>query len=284
MAVGIYNRRTLNDNWFEDRLQPPENLSATLTLHKKAPRPVENDFAAAGGQRGHELLSRISRMPPRSSYATPNDGYNERDSDYKTSFSQLNRATKGHQSAPALITTENAPVKGEEQRPLSGPASGFGAGINRHDERHHDKRYFNTSYGDFHGYSNTWRGSERTCNSLMAHAGVTSEADERRVTGVKVGRLVGESHRESSNPAVDSRMQRSWLYSEDPSLRHIHLGGRRGPPSQPDNELSLPLGNGAMSAVRADLKSRKGFLYQQASFITKGKDKRKGFAVWQDWP
>lgn len=284
MAVGVYNRRTLNDNWFEDRLQPPENLSTTLTLDKKAARPVETDFAAAGGQR-HELLSRISRMPPRRTYATPDDGYHERDSSYRKEFPQpLSRATKGHQSAPALINTENAPVKGEEPRPLSGPASGFGAGINRHDERHHEKRYLSTTYGDFHGYNSTWRGTERTCNSLMAHAGMTSEAEEKRVTGLKVGRLVGESHRESSNPAVDSRTQRAWLYSEDASLRNIHLGGRRGPPAQPDNELSLPLGDGAMSKVRADLKSRKGFLYQQASYITKGKDKRKGLAIWQDWP
>jgi len=282
--AGIYNRRTLNDNWFEDRLQPPENLSATLTLHKKAPRPVESDFASVGGHRP-ELLSRISRMPPRRSYATPDDGFNERQSTCMASFSQpLSRATKGHQSAPALITTENAPVKGEEQRPLSGPSNGFGAGINRHDERYHEKRYLNTSYGDFHGYNNSWRRAERTCNSLRAHAGLNSEAEEKRVTGVKVGRLVGEEHRESSNPSVDTRTQRAWLYNEDSSLRNVHLGGRRGVPSQPDNELSLPLGDGAMSKVRAELKSRSGFLYQQASYITKGKDKRKGLAIWQDWP
>jgi len=284
MVENVYSRQTLNGNWLEDRLQHPENLSATHNLHNKTPRHVETDFTAPSGQRD-ELLSRISRMPPRRSYATPDDGYNERESTFMRDFPlPSSRATTGHQFAPAMINTENAPVTGEEQRPLPGPASGFGAGINRHDMRHHRKPYFNTSYGDAHGYSSSWRGTPRTCNSLMAHAGVTSEAEEKRVAGVKVGRLVGESHRASSNPAVDSGTQRAWLYNEDPSLRNIHHGGRRGAPSQLDNELSLPLGDGSMSKVRADLTSRKGFVYQQASYITKGKDKRKGLSIWQDWP
>merc|ERR1719231_2186211 len=118
----------------------------------------------------------------------------------------------------------------------------------------------------------------------MGAAGVSTEVEEDRQPGVKVGLLCGEEFRERGEPASDTRTQRSWLYTTDASLNNIHFGGSRPTPRRTDNELSVPIGEGAMKKVRDDLKARKGCLYRTATQITKGRDKRPGVAVFKDDP
>mmetsp|Transcript_113217 Transcript_113217/g.365839 ORF Transcript_113217/g.365839 Transcript_113217/m.365839 type:complete len:283 (+) Transcript_113217:51-899(+) len=281
MAQGVYCTSTLNDNWFEDRLQPAEALSATATLHKSKSRPYETDLANIGER--YDVLSRISRMPPRPSYALPSDGFNEWSKTSLSDFAHPKSHTefsRSHQSAPCLITTENAPVCPPERRPLPGPRSGFGAKISRHGEGH-DVRHLNTTSGDFFG-EGARRPAVRSCPSELRHAGRSTEEEESRDRGLKVGKLAGECFTESTNPAADTRSQRSWLYSQDASLRHIDFGGTRGVLPRSDSALSLPIGDGAMSKVRADLRERKGRLYRQATYITKGKGHRAGVSIFQD--
>ncbi|OLP86228.1 hypothetical protein AK812_SmicGene32697 [Symbiodinium microadriaticum] len=95
MATGVpetylwYNLKVLNDNWFEVALRtdasPPElsvptPASRSPELNKntrKTARAYETDLAYIGER--YDVLSRISRMPPRPSYALPEDGFNEQE-------------------------------------------------------------------------------------------------------------------------------------------------------------------------------------------------------------
>mmetsp|Transcript_74033 Transcript_74033/g.205142 ORF Transcript_74033/g.205142 Transcript_74033/m.205142 type:complete len:101 (+) Transcript_74033:1-303(+) len=99
---------------------------------------------------------------------------------------------------------------------------------------------------------------------------------------MKCGQLCGEAFREVDDPALDTRTQRAWMPGGDPGIGHAHLGGVRHPPPGEDNELSLPLGDGAMNKVRADLAARKGRLCRVATNITKGAHQTGGVRVFQD--
>lgn len=115
-------------------------------------------------------------------------------------------------------------------------------------------------------------------------AGCSTEHEEVRSTGLKVGILCGEEFRDNGQPSQDTRVQRSWLYTHDASLKNIHFGGTRPAVGKKDNELSVPIGEGAMAKVRADLKERQGRLFRTATQITKGRDKRPGIAIFKDDP
>lgn len=284
MAVGVYSLRTLNDNWFEDRYQPEGSLSITGALQKKTARPYETDLAYIGER--YDVLARVSRVPPRPSYALPEDGFNEKSKTSLIGFADPRSRPeygKGKATAPSMITTENAPVCPPEKRELPGPRSGFGAHIHRHEDNH-DQRLFNTTHGDFYGEVNV--GSRtRTQRSDPAEsraAGVSTEHEEARTQGLRVGILCGEAFSDTNNPGSDTRTQRTWLYQPDASLRNLHYGGTRPNIPAKDSELSLPLGEGSMSKIRADLKERKGRLFRTATTITKGKGSRPGISIFQD--
>jgi len=283
MNPGVYSRKTLNDNWVEDRCASEEALTATGNFHKKAARGYETDLAYIGDR--YDVLSRISRMPPRPSYAAPDDGFSEKVTTHVGDF-QNPRAhpmfASKNLSAPSLIHTGNAPVCPPEKRELKGPGSGFGAAISRHG-KDHDQRFWSTSHSDFFGARGaSRRGEARRDPSAHHTAGVGTEHEETKGSGMKCGALCGENHCESSNPASDTRTQRSWIPGCDPALTHIHHGGTKKPPPKEDNHLSLPLGDGAMSKIRADLKARQGRLFRAGTNITKGAHQRSGFAVYQD--
>lgn len=280
-AIGVYGRKTLNDNWCEDRQHDGDMLTATGNYHKKAARDYETDLAYIGER--YDVLSRIPRMPNRQSYAIPHDGFNEQGTTHKGSFGN----PKSHPmfsskklSAPSLINTANAPVCPPEKRPLKGPNSGFGAAISRHPENH-EPRFFSTTHGEFFGHG-TRGGESRRDPSHFQAAGVSTEHEEIRSSGMKCGQLCGENFMEHSNPGVDTRTQRAWMPGLDPAIKHIHHGGTKKNAPKEDNHLSLPLGDGAMSKIRADLKERQGRLYRTGTHITKGAHQRSGVAIFQD--
>lgn len=280
MATGVYNLKVLNDNWFEDRCQPSGTLCANTGIEKKTARAYETDLAYIGER--YDVLSRISRMPPRPSYALPEDGFNEQattnGADFRDPRSR-NDWCKGKAVAPTMITTKNAPVCPPEQRELPGPRSGFGAVLNRHEN--HDQRFFSTTSEEFYGQGS--RKKEKVDAAAVAHsAGLGTEHEEGRVRGMKVGVLCGEAYNDASNPASNTRTQRSWLYQHDPSLKNLHHGGRKNDLPGKDNELSIPIGEGAMAKVRADLKARQGRLYRVATLVTKGNHHRAGVSIFQD--
>lgn len=280
MMPGAYGKATLNDNWFEDRFEP---ASARGDVTQRTLRPVETDLAYIGER--YDVLNRIGRMPHKLTYAIPDDGFRERTSIAKADFGDPKShptVSNKRMETPRMINTANAPVLPPERRPVHGPESGFGAALPRHPKTM-GQRFWNTTSGDFYGYgASTPRGTPRVDPVFLGHAGGTTERLESRVDGVKCGRMCGEDLRETSNPALDTRTQRAWMPGGDPGLANSHLGGvRRRPPGE-DNELSLPLGDGAMSKVRADLKERQGMLYRTATAITKAPYQLQGVKIFHD--
>mmetsp|Transcript_41608 Transcript_41608/g.114703 ORF Transcript_41608/g.114703 Transcript_41608/m.114703 type:complete len:284 (-) Transcript_41608:268-1119(-) len=282
MSVGTYKPKTLNDNWLEDRMQPSGSLNVTGGLDQRKARPHETDIAYIGER--YDVLSRIARIPTRESYATPDDGFRE--------WSQTSRVDFAHPKTrkefvlkpsqrPRLITSESVPeICFEERRPLLGNKRGFGAVIQRHEDTH-EKRFWNTSCGDFFGEGSRRLPMRRQPQDFHA-SGYSTALEEKRAQGVQVGQLAGESFAETSDPGRDTKAQRAWLYSEDAALRHVHLGGKRPTLPKDDNALSLPLGDGAMAKVRADLEARKGRLFRVATTITKPLGERPGINMFQD--
>lgn len=280
VSPGVYNMRTLNDNWLEDRAQPQGMLTALSGLTHRSPRAVETDLAYVGDR--YDVLSRISRIPARPTYAMPDDGFNVKESTHQGDFvppaSHPMFSTKKC-SAPPMINTANAPVCPPETRPLPGPESGFGAPLPRH-PRAVGQRLWNTTHGDFYGVGDR-RPSPRTCPSTLPASGVNSADAEVRVAGLRCGQLCGEAFRETRDPGLDTRTQRAWMPGGDPGIASVHLGGSRPPPPTEDNELSLPLGD-AMGKVRADLAARKGRLARVATMITKEPNQKAGYAIFAD--
>ncbi|CAK9070859.1 Hypothetical protein (Fragment) [Durusdinium trenchii] len=281
MATGVYNLKVLNDNWFEDRCQPAGSLSATTGIDRKYARPHESDLAYIGER--FDVLARISRLPNRPSYALPLDGFDEKVTtnlaDFKDPRSR-NDWGKGKAVAPTMITTANAPVCPPETRELPGPRSGFGAHLNRHPDNH-DQRFFHTTHGHFYG-EGTRKKEKPDAASIPHSAGISTEMAEGQAHGMKVGILCGEAYNDSKNPGCNTKTQRSWLYEPDAALQNIHYGGKKPPVPTKDSELSIPIGEGAMSKVRADMKARQGRLYRVATHITKGNHHRPGISIFQD--
>lgn len=280
VSPGTYGRKTLNDNWVEDRHHSEEALSATGNISKKGARAYETDLAFIGDR--YDVLSRLSRIPPRQTYATPDDGFNEKVttnvSDFMHPRSHPMFASK-KQSSPKLINEANAPVCPPEKRPLRGPDSGFGAGMDRH-QKDHEGRFWSTTSSEFFGART---GSEpKKEPSVLQGAGVSSEHEENKGYGMSCGQLCGENHCASDNPAINTRTQRSWMPGTDPALTYIHHGGTKKTVPREDNHLSLPVGNGAMSKIRAELKNRNGRLCRTGTHITKGAHNKQGISIFQD--
>merc|ERR1712232_832095 len=250
------------------------------------PREYEQGLAYIGER--YDVLSRLSRMPPRASYAKHEDGFCEKDTTVQVDFAhprtrkEFVRKPPPH---PTTITTESVPeVSFDDRRPVDGQRSGFGALLNRH-EATEGQRFFNTTKGDFHGYGDGKgfkKNKTRPDPKDLGHSGLSTEHESNRVQGMKCGVLCGENFQNTGNPSIDTHCQRSWLYETDAALQHIHLGGSRKKTSGIDNALSLPLGEGAMAQVRADLKARDGKLFRVATTITKGLGSRSGINLFQD--
>lgn len=284
-AAYVYGTRTLNDNWYEDRCQPPGSQTANGDQSKKKCRPYETDIAYIGER--FDVLSRTSRAPQRPSYATPDDGFREKERTSLVDFAHPRSHKEFVANPPKLarfITTASIPeVCHEERRPIEGEQRGFGAVLDRHDH-HHGERFWSTSSGEAYGERKSVSlRLQRSCPSLLNPSGISTEHEENRMLGMKVGCLCGEEYKNNGNPSNDTFTQRAWV--ADAALKNIHHGGTKvSVVGRPDNPCSLPLGDGAMSLVRKDLKDRQGKLFKVATNITKGRDKMPGVAIFKDDP
>jgi len=256
-------------------------LSATGNFHKKAPRVPETDMAYIGER--YDVLGRISRMPKRQSWALPDDGFNEKSTTNKTELGHPRAHpmfASQRASAPCLINTGNAPVGLEEKRPLKGSSSGFGATLSRHQEDE-GQRFFSTTHGEFYGHG-TRAKPLKPCPTTFDASGVSTEHEQYRSSGMLCGQLCGENFVVHTDPGRDTRTQRSWMPGLDPAIKHIHHGGVPKVLPKEDNHMSLPLGEGVMVKIRADLKERNGRMFRNGSHITKGAHMRSGVSVFQD--
>ncbi|CAD7941562.1 unnamed protein product [Amoebophrya sp. A120] len=264
-----YGVKTLTDNWYEDRLAPPE---ADV---QKFIRP--DDDVKAGRQ---------IRYKKPASFGTPNDGFgrvvcSRTHEDYPDPRTVPEFTFTGLDH-PQFITSETiAEVCYEDRRPLHQTGKGCFATIDKHPKGIYDR---------------AWGTAERDAReSAVLHAGLTKEMMVARtarlkettpagVSSIKPGRatstnLVGE------NPELtDIPTQRSWMNQEDPGLREYSKTGGKGPelPAK-DNELSLPLGDGAQAKIMAELKARGGKLYRSSTCITTGGASKNRISIWDDY-
>lgn len=275
---------TLQGNWVEDRLQPEGSLSVTGGLHQRKARKYESDIAYVGER--YDVLSRISRLPNRPSYATPDDGFRERDCTYRTCYAHPRSRSEYVFKPPAkprMITSESVPeVAFDNRRPIPGKKqSGFGALLDRHDKTE-GQRFWETASGAFYGEGDHKPKQRAHIDDGMGPGGQSTEREEHRPTGMQVGCLCGENFNESTDPSKNTRSQRSWMYQTDPALSNVAYGGAKPKVRGADNALSIPIGDGAMAKVRQNLKERNGKLYRSASLVTKGMDKRYGVNIFSD--
>lgn len=281
-AAFVYSTKTLNDNWYEDRCQPPGGLTAVGDTNSKVVRKYETDIAYVGER--YDVLTRIGRVPKRASYATPEDGFRETARTSSIDFAPPRSRKEFVANAPPkarFITTETIPeVCSEERRPVPGPTRGFGGVLDRHGDDH-GLRCWNTSSGEAFGHrpNGTLRMSRSDPGLRLSASG---SYDQDRNTGMKVGNLCGEEFRNTGNPTNDTMTQRAWVY--DAALGNIHHGGTRAKVRGADNHLSVPIGDGAMAKIKKDLADRQGRLFRVATTITKGRDKRPGVALFKDDP
>jgi len=180
-------------------------------------------------------------------------------------MSSAMQAEKSWKAQPCMFDQLHAPV-GEEKRHVPGPQSGFGAVLNKHPEGH-DRHFMETTNSAFYTQAEITKGC--TGGQRSSGAGMTSQDAENKKDGKKVGQLCAERLKESTNLAEDTRTQRAWLPSA-PELRHVDCGGAIPVAPEVDNELSLPLGTGAMGRVRKELEARGGVMSKVTTDITAG--------------
>jgi len=284
-AAFQYSLRTLNDNWFEDRLQSEGANRASGPVDQKIKRKHEPEIAHVGDR--YDILSRIARCPVRESYAAPNDGFNEKITMNQGDFAHpRSRKEVVHNPPPkpVFITTETIPeVCYESRRPVPGKNKGFGAVLNRHEENH-EQRFWDTTHEDNYGRSpeGARRPRARLDSHTMKSSGLQVIEQANRAEGVMVGQLCGEDYKESADPSADTHIQRAWLYTSDPALSNIQYGGKKSAVPKVDNHLSLSIGEGQHVKTMAELSARGGVLYRTATQITKGKGERFGISIFQD--
>lgn len=284
-AAFPYSLRSLNDNWFEDRLQPEGASRGCGPLDQKKVRPIEAEIAHVGER--YDPLTRVARCPHRESYASPNDGFNEKTTMNKGDFvhpRSRKEVVVNPPPKPVFITTETIPeVCYESRRPVPGKNKGFGAVLNRHEENH-EQRFWNTTVEDTFGPGPA--GARRPQVKLDAHpmkpSGVSILDQAGRAEGVLVGQLCGEDYKKVADPSADTHIQRAWLYNRDPALVNIHHGGQKPRIPGVDNETSLKLGEGQHVKTMSQLSARGGMLFRTATQITKGKGERYGLSIFQD--
>lgn len=285
-AAYPYSMMSLNDNWFEDRLQPEGASKGCGDINGKTSRRIENDLAYIGER--FDVLTRIARVPQKISFAQPDDGFNEKATLNRTDFADpLSRKefVRNPPAKPAMLNSTTIPeVCYEARRPIPGKKNGFGSVLQRHDANH-EQRFWNTTHEDNYGpcpAGARTRTLRRSASDTLMASGVSVLDAAHRAEGMKVGVLTGENYNPVADPSSSTHVQRAWQYQQDPALKNIAMGGKKPPPPAFDNEASIPIGEGQHAKNQAKLDARGGKLYKVATTITKGNGKRYGINIFED--
>lgn len=283
-AAFPFSKNTLNDNWFEDRLQP-EGAGTTGAGGEKVVRKVEPELANISDR--YDVLGRIGRAKAVASFAIPDDGYRETTTLNTRDFAHpksRKEVVENKPPEPNFVSTETIPeVCFEERRPVKGPQRGFGSVLDRH-PANHDQTYWETTSGLSYGYGLAKLKTQKIDPYDIKHgAGVTVKMLADKKEGVMVGELCGENFKPDADPSCDTKIQRAWLYSHDPALNNMQYSKNKLTfVPKVDNETSLPLGEGAQKKIMESLEQRGGMLYRNSTTITKGRGSRYGVSVFQD--
>ena len=133
-------------------------------------------------------------------------------------------------------------------RPVRGPDAGFGTVVNKH-EKGHDAVHRKTSQAEAFGYGRKLNPDQQvdSFKNSLAYGGGLSLPRPFVEQGVKcISGLTGEVYK-LDDPQESTDVQRSWLYSKDPSVAAMQKG-KTDQTLLKDNALSLPLGDGERAA------------------------------------
>ena len=110
-------------------------------------------------------------------------------------------------------------------RPVRGPETGFGTVVNKHPAGH-DRTYRNTAQCDAFGYNPKHDANQAVdrFNFTSNTQGGLSKPRPFEEQGVKcISGLTGEVYN-CNDPQESTDVQRSWLYSKDPSVAAMQKG------------------------------------------------------------
>lgn len=261
-----YSNGTLNDNWYEDKEAPTQQMKKDpefRNMREREPAIVPN---------GHSKpLGRLKRLHNwDTSNIIPDDGFKEITSLTKTDFGEPNDKRTVEKPTPKMINDIGAMPLVEHE--VSAPKTGFASVLPRHDKEH-GKSYFNTTNRDYYGQPGNKEPQavvEDFRKTETNHAGGDKWVKQEKVK--PISGLTGEVFNTAHDPQVASEVQRTWIYKKDPAIEAVKSGVHEKDQTKPqDNELSLPIGDGeyaqkmrvhepnAYRKVRTDITRKQGW-------------------------
>ena len=260
-----FTRSCLNDNWYEDRLAPEQPLRTKP--EEKFMRNSEPDINCLNANGIPAPLKRIKRNHKwDTTDVIPNDGYKETVTINKTEIVHPDKNRINEKPKLRMINKYNIAELSLVDRPVQGPAHGFGSTVKRFD-KDHGKVYFNTTNHDFYGAPKHELPSEtlENFNTTFSKSGGQRNYDPKQ--GIKkLSGLTSEVYNTSADPQEHTEVQRTWIYRPDNAVEAIKSGvGSMNQVNEYDNANSLPLGkgehyyhkkstdNGAYRTIRTDI-------------------------------
>lgn len=144
-----FSNKTLNENWFEDRLKIPQTHE--LNPDQKVIRPKEQDLNCLTSTGLAKPLGRIDRKPKQETFGLiPDDGFRELKTIKDTEMPNPSVHRAKQKPVKNMINKYNIAELSLVDRPIDSTHSGFGAVINRHGPNH-DQRFFDTTNKNFYG-------------------------------------------------------------------------------------------------------------------------------------
>ncbi|OMJ72777.1 hypothetical protein SteCoe_28695 [Stentor coeruleus] len=267
MSYRAYNNKTLVQNWYEDRLAPPQ--VSKLYPSEMTVREKEDSISCLTSAGVPKALNTLKRQQKwNTAGVIPDDGFREMYTVNKTEIPDPQK-TKEEVSKPPVLYDINGKTQQTMQksniislthieRETTGPKSGFGAVLPKHPDTW-DKRYFETTYNCVHGepgskpkptvpeHSNfitTNQTFYNTGKELVGNsAGISYKPGFLDSLKEKSELLCAEKLRTSEDPQHNTVIQRTWLPTQDPGVK-ARLSGNKIELPKVDNENSLPLGIG----------------------------------------
>lgn len=276
MSCGVFGNKTLNDNWFEDRVAPKWEKPETKL------RKVETDLGSIESGR-YEVLGRTTRKPHRPSYATPDYGTGS----YKTSVTQdqfpppasRKEVFVPEPKARFINDVTISEVCTDGKRPVTGPFRGWRAPLPRHEEGHGKVFFEATSKRAFAETEQeaTDRNQRTSDMKATVSAGVPGCRDKEPPSLT----LCGENESICNIP-----VQRSWMNAYDPGLTVLEKPGGRDPIpiSKVDNHMSIAIGEGAQKEVQKMFEAKGGKFFRPKTVITSGKQTTDSINIFDDYP
>eukprot|EP00931_Biecheleriopsis_adriatica_P121414 TRINITY_DN96499_c0_g1_i1.p1 TRINITY_DN96499_c0_g1~~TRINITY_DN96499_c0_g1_i1.p1 ORF type:complete len:267 (-),score=45.64 TRINITY_DN96499_c0_g1_i1:24-785(-) len=236
-----YGARTLNNNWFEERLRP-----SGIPLH---PRTVRHQESALDPQHGDLQggLLRIPRAPVSVSYALPDDGFNE----WQTTAASAFRDPRHYEEfRPPARGNQSLKTSWESAQALSelkafGNIANDGVDVRR--------EAWLTTTKDFHRHA-----AERHETSADSLVDQQRQEQARRALNVRARRQVGNLQQGKTDASAKREADGHFVAAESPESEVGTAAVSGEPPNMRSQEW-----------WHAEMHRRSGHLYRPSTSITR---------------